>query len=226
MTKEKLPIKLSASMMCANYLILQEEVERLDEAGIDFYHIDIMDGSFVDNYAMSNLELKAISSISKTKFDIHLMICNPQKYIPEFSKFRPEYISVHYETDRQLHATLLEIKGNGIKTGVSINPGTSYKLLEPLLPVIDMVLVMTVNPGFAGQKFIYSSIDKVRGLRTWLDDLGYDAIEIEVDGSIGEETVKLLRDAGANIFVLGTSGLFKENMDYCKNLEVMRSEID
>lgn len=220
----KKPI-LSASMMCANYLELGKEVENLDAAGIDLYHMDIMDGTFVNNFAMSNLEMKAINKVSKTPLDIHLMIENPRNYIADFAQYNPEYISVHYETDRHIHGTLMEIKKHNVKTGVAINPGTSHKVLEPILDLVDMVLVMSVNPGFAGQKFIPSSVEKVRQTRVWLDELGYKDIVIEVDGNINPETATQLAEAGADIFVLGTSGLFMNDMNYKKHIDAIQTSI-
>lgn len=214
--------KFSASMMCANYLNLELEIKELEKADIDYFHIDVMDGSFVHNFTMSGLEMKAINEISKVPMDVHLMVENPGKHIDDFAKYNPEIISVHLEADRHINSTLSKIKSYGIKAGVAINPGTPYKRLEEVLALTDVIMVMTVNPGFAGQKFIPSSIDKVRRLREWLDELGYQDILIEVDGNINPQTAKELKEVGADIFVLGTSGIFLGDMNYKDNLRKIK----
>lgn len=215
-------IKIAPSLMCCDFLNLNNEIKDLEKSGVDLFHIDIMDGNFVDNFAMSSTEVKAIKSVTNIPLDVHLMVKEPLRYIKYFADAGADIITVHIEACTHLNRTLQEIKNNNVKVGIALNPGTSHLLLEPIVDYLDIVLIMAVNPGFAGQDFIPSSINKVKKTRDFLDNLGFNNIEIEVDGHINTQTVPPLYSAGANIFVAGTAGLFYGNRNYKENVKKLR----
>lgn len=215
-------IKIAPSLMCCDFLNLGYEVKELEKSGVDLFHIDIMDGNFVDNFAMSGSEIKAIKSISRIPLDVHLMVKEPLRYVKYFCDMGADIITVHIEACTHLNRTLQEIKNHKVKVGVALNPGTSHLLLEPIADYIDIVLIMTVNPGFAGQDFIPSSINKVKKTRDFLNNLGFNNVEIEVDGHINTQTIPPLYNAGASIFVAGTAGLFYGKRNYKENVKKLR----
>lgn len=208
--------------MCCNILKLQPEIEMLEEAGSDFFHIDVMDGHFVNNFAMNGYEIKQIKEVTDVPLDLHLMIENPGRYVGYFAEAGADIINVHLETCVHINRTLQKIKEYGLKAGVAINPGTSHLLLEPILDYLDYITIMAVNPGFAGQKFIPATVKKVESLHKLLKRNGFTDIEIEVDGNIYIDTIPPLYSAGANIFVAGTSGLFYGDMNYKENIARLR----
>ncbi len=208
--------------MCCNILKLQPEIEMLEEAGSDFFHIDVMDGHFVNNFAMNGYEIKQIKEVTDVPLDLHLMIESPGRYVGYFAEAGADIINVHLETCVHINRTLQKIKEYGLKAGVAINPGTSHLLLEPILDYLDYITIMAVNPGFAGQKFIPATVKKVESLHKLLKRNGFTDIEIEVDGNIYIDTIPPLYSAGANIFVAGTSGLFYGDMNYKENIARLR----
>ena len=199
--------KVSPSVMCINTTELKEQIESLDKAGVDLYHIDIMDGHYVPNFCLNGYLMKDIASISNTPMDVHLMVTNPTDYIEYFSECGAEYITMHIETLVHPIRALKRVRELGKKAGLAINPATDISSLKYMLDYLDLVCVMTVDPGFAGQTLIHATIEKIKALRKMFTDAGKD-IEIMVDGQVKETTAPELVKAGANVLVVGTSGLF------------------
>ncbi len=199
---------LSASLMCADLMDLRSSVDKLEKAGIDFLHIDIMDGCFVPNITLGFDLVNAIKEISSMPLDVHMMVNEPSRFINAMNLGENDILCVHYESDIHIHRTLEQIKNKGIKSGLAINPQTSPTCMQYLTDYIDMALVMTVSPGFAGQKLFAGAERKTKDTRMLLNDWGYSHIPIEVDGNISVENGAKLSRCGAEIFVLGTSSLF------------------
>lgn len=199
---------LSASLMCADLLNLEKAIKELEKANIDYLHIDIMDGSFVPNITLGFDLINSIKKVTDIPLDIHMMVYDPAKFIERMNLTENDIVSVHYESDIHIHRTLELIKNKGCKTGLAINPGTPVENVKNLTDYIDMLLVMTVSPGFAGQKIFKGADKKVIEARRLLTEWGYAHTLIEVDGNISLENGKKMYDSGADIFVLGTSSLF------------------
>ncbi len=199
---------LSASLMCANLLNMEGSVKELEQAQIDYLHIDIMDGSFVPNITLGFDLINALKKATSIPLDIHMMVNEPSKFIDRLALSRDDILCVHYESEHHIHRTLEMIKNKGCKAGLAINPQTPVENIKHLLDYVDMLLVMTVSPGFAGQKMFIGAEKKVTEARRFLDNSGYKNIDIEVDGNINLENGKKLYNCGAEIFVLGTSALF------------------
>ena len=199
---------LSASLMCADLLNLEKAIKELEKANIDYLHIDIMDGSFVPNITLGFDLINSIKKATDIPLDIHMMVYDPTKFIERMNLTENDIVSVHYESDIHIHRTLELIKNKGCKTGLAINPGTPVENVKNLTDYIDMLLVMTVSPGFAGQKIFKGADKKVIEARRLLTEWGYAHTLIEVDGNISLENGKKMYDSGADIFVLGTSSLF------------------
>lgn len=215
-------IKIAASVMCCDLLNLGKEIEDLQKAGCDMFHVDVMDGYFVDNFAMSAYDVRMIKSIARLPIDVHMMVEEPIRYVEKFKEAGADILTVHYEACRHIHKTLQEIKSCGLKAGIAINPGTSHLLLEPLLDCVDMILLMSVNPGFTGQRFISYTVKKTKKLKQMLKNMNFEDIEIQVDGNINSVTIPPLYEAGADVFVAGTSGLFFGDRNYEDNIRKLR----
>ena len=193
-------IKVSASILASDFARLGEEVRRVGDAGCDMVHVDVMDGHFVPNLTMGPMIVKAIRPYTKTFFDVHLMISDPEKYAPAYIQAGADGITVHAEAcGERLEEILRELKHQGVRVGCAISPDTPWTVLEPVLPMLDMVLVMTVYPGFGGQKLIPQTLDKVRVIRS-----RYPELDIQVDGGITDVTAPLCLNAGANVLVAGS----------------------
>lgn len=218
-------IEISSSLMCADLLNLESEILKLEKAGTDMFHMDIMDGHFVNNLALSIDLLKAIRSVSTTPLEAHLMVENPLDYIEKAKKAGADMISVHLESTPHIHKALKEIRECNMKAGIAINPGTSHLLIEPLLEETDFILTMAVNPGFAGQEFIKSTVNKAYKINKMLEENNLTNIKIEVDGNINSETIPPLYNAGARIFVGGTSGIFFGDRNYERNIDNLKNSI-
>jgi len=196
--------KIAPSILSADFAKLGEEIEDVERGGADYIHVDVMDGHFVPNITIGPLIVDAIRPVTDLPLDVHLMIENPDQYIEAFAKAGADIITVHQEAAVHLHRTLHLIKDHGVKAGVVINPGTPVSAIQEVLPYCDMVLVMTVNPGFGGQKFIYEAIPKIQQLDDLRREHGY-TYEIEIDGGVNVETAKLCTDAGADVLVAGSA---------------------
>ncbi|MEA3363295.1 MAG: ribulose-phosphate 3-epimerase [Thermodesulfobacteriota bacterium] len=197
-------IKIAPSILSADFSRLGKEVKAIDHAGADYVHVDVMDGHFVPNITIGPLVVDAIRPVTELPLDVHLMIENPDQYIPDFAKAGADIIVVHAEAVRHLHRTVQLIKSLGKKAGVSLNPATSLSALDIILPELDLVLLMTVNPGFGGQSFIESSLSKIAELRQRIDTLGLP-IELEVDGGVKVDNIEQIAAAGADVFVAGSA---------------------
>ncbi len=211
---------LFASMMCANYDNLKKEVIELDKAGIDYFHCDIMDGEFVPNMTMGLQDIQSIRRNTSKKLDLHLMIENPGSKIDLFLNLGADMIFIHPESERYLSKTLAKIKSKGIKAGIAINPDTSIEFIKEILYLCDAVLIMTVNPGFAGQSFIDYVVNKVRKIVELKSEYGFDVI---IDGSTSLERIRTLSEIGVDGFVLGTSSLFNKAESYKESIEIIRN---
>jgi len=200
--------EISVSMMCANFLDIGSDLKALKDAGIEYLHFDIMDGAFVPNYTLGPCMLNALRDHTDITYDIHLMVERPEDKLGFFDIREGDFVSVHYESTYHLQRVLASIKALGGRPGVAINPATPICALENVMDDIDFVLVMTVNPGFAGQKLVPQGLKKITQVREMLDKAGKNHVKIQVDGNVSFENAKKMRKAGADIFVAGTSGLF------------------
>lgn len=214
---------LSPSILAADFSKLQADVAQVENSGCEYLHVDIMDGHFVPNISFGPVVLKSLQNKTKLFMDVHLMIENPDMYIEEFVKAGADLITVHQEACPHLHRTIQNIKSYGIKAGVSLNPATPLSTLEEILPELDMVLIMSVNPGFGGQSFIESSLDKIVRLKQMIDARGLK-IDIEVDGGIKADNVGAVLNAGANVIVAG-SALFAAS-DFNVEVQKFRAEAE
>lgn len=216
---------LSASLMCANLTELKKSVADLENAGIDLIHLDIMDGSFVPNITLGFDIVNAVKSITDIPLDVHMMVNQPSRFIDMMKLDENDYLCVHYESDIHIHRTLEQIRNKGIKTGLALNPQTPLDAMKYLTDYMDMALIMTVSPGFAGQKLFAGAERKTKQAREFLDNLGCSHIPIEVDGNISPENGRKLSACGADIFVLGTSSLFIKDKDMKQSAEEFRANI-
>ena len=216
-------IKISPSILSADFTRLAYQVREAEEAGVDYIHVDVMDGHFVPNITIGPLVVKALRPITKLPLDVHLMIENPEFYIEDFSKAGADIITVHQEATPHLHRTIQQIHDLGIKAGVSINPSTSVRTLDEIICDVDLILVMSVNPGFGGQSYIHSCTNKIRKVREMLDDRGVSA-DLEVDGGVNVDTVNEVISAGANAFVAG-SAIFNDKNSVAENVSALRAKI-
>ncbi|CAM5787507.1 MULTISPECIES: ribulose-phosphate 3-epimerase [Brevibacillus] len=198
-------VKIAPSILSADFARLGEEIRDVERGGADWIHVDVMDGHFVPNITIGPLIVDAIRPVTTLPLDVHLMIEEPDRYIPQFAKSGADWITVHQEACRHLHRTIHLIKEQGVKAGVVLNPATPVSTIEPMLGDLDIVLLMTVNPGFGGQKFIHSVVPKIRELRRMLDERGLGHVEIEIDGGVNPETARLCEEAGATVLVAGSA---------------------
>lgn len=214
-------IRIAPSILAADFSNLSSEVKKVEAADADLLHIDVMDGHFVPNITIGPAVIASLRDKTKLPFDVHLMISDPDKYIDDFVKAGADIISVHQEACTHLHKTIYSIKDKGIKVAVALNPATSLCTLENVLNDIDMVLLMTVNPGFGGQHFIVSMLDKIKALKKIIDEKKL-IMDIEVDGGINRENAKLAVEAGANVLVAGSS--VYHSKDVKEAIEALRGE--
>lgn len=216
-------IKISPSILSADFSRLGEQVREAEDAGVDYIHVDVMDGHFVPNITIGPIILKALRPLTKLPMDVHLMIENPELYIEEFFQSGADIITVHQETCPHLHSTIKKIHNLGVLAGVSINPSTPVSTLEEIISEVDLVLLMSVNPGFSGQSYISSCTGKIKKLREMLDSCGSSA-DLEVDGGVNIETVCEVVGAGANSIVAG-SAVFNEKNSVSENVRILREKI-
>ena len=216
-------IKISPSILSADFTRLAEQVREAEKAGVDYIHVDVMDGHFVPNITIGPLIVKALRPVTKLPLDVHLMIDNPELYIEDFSKAGADIITVHQEATQHLHSIIQQIHDLGIRAGVSINPSTSVGTLDEIICEVDLVLVMSVNPGFGGQSYIHSCTSKISKVREMLDNCGSSA-DLEVDGGVNLDTVEEVLSAGANAFVAG-SAIFNDKSSIAENVSALREKI-
>ncbi|RJS22580.1 ribulose-phosphate 3-epimerase [Corallococcus sp. H22C18031201] len=199
----KRPVRIAPSLLSSDFGRLAEEVRAVEAAGADLIHVDVMDGRFVPNITLGPVIVEAIKRVATKPLDVHLMIVEPEKYVDAFVKAGADIVTVHVEASPHLHRTLQHIRHAGAKASVVLNPATPLVAIEEVLGELDMVLLMSVNPGFGGQSFIETTVDKVRRLRAMLDARGLN-VDIEVDGGINAQTAKRVVDAGATVLVAGS----------------------
>lgn len=217
-------VKICPSLMCADFSNLEKEISRLQSAGADVFHIDVMDGRYVPNFAMGLEDIKAVKRLSSIPVDVHLMIEEPEQHIKLFTGLGCDIIYVHMEATRHIHKVVHEIKNSGMKAGVVLNPGTYLEVVNEILSDVDFVMLMAVNPGFAGQSFIPETVDKVFRLKEKINKTRRDT-KIAIDGCINTHTVPLLHEAGAEYFIAGTAGLFKKPYDYAGNIRALKGSV-
>ena len=217
---------ISPSLMCADFFDLGNELKKLEQNGIEYLHIDIMDGDFVPNYTLGTDFIKKLKQVTSIPLDVHMMVRSPENKLDWIPFGEGDYVSVHYEACTHLQRALSMIRARGGKPMLALNPGTPLCVIDEVLPDLDAILVMTVNPGFAGQKLIPSTLDKIRRLRQYLDENGYGHVEIECDGNVSFENAKKMREAGANIFVAGTSSIYAKDGSFEGNIQKLRAAIE
>jgi len=214
--------KISPSILSADFTRLGEEIRAVERAGADYIHIDVMDGHFVPNITIGPMIVKAVRRVTDLPLDVHLMISDPDSFIDDFAKAGATIITVHAEAVHHLHRTIQHIRNKGVKPGVVLNPATPLDILEYVIEDLDIVLLMTVNPGFEAQEFIPEVLPKIKRLRETVNRKNLD-MEIEVDGGISPDTVGRASSAGANVFVAGSAIFYSEN--YARTIQLMRDRM-
>lgn len=215
--------KIAPSVLAADYANFASELKRIEETDVEYVHIDIMDGQFVPNISFGADVVASMRKHSKLVFDCHLMVVNPERYVDAYAQAGADIMTIHTESTQHIHGALQKIKAAGMKVSVVINPGTPVSALEPVLPLVDQVLIMTVNPGFGGQSFIPECLDKVKKVVDLRQAGGY-SFDIEVDGGVDDKTIAVCAQAGANVFVAG-SYLFKAD-DLVSQVQTLRKALN
>lgn len=215
-------VKVSSSLLSADFKNLEAEVRRAEEAGADFIHFDVMDGHFVPNMTIGPLVIEALKSVTELPFDVHLMIEHPERYVADFVKAGADIVTIHAEATVALYRTIQNIKELGVKAGAAISPATPASSIQHILDNLDLILVMTVEPGFPAQKFISGMLDKIREVRFMIDDTKQDIL-LEVDGGINEKTAPMVRQAGATVLVAGNY-LFSTKDGMKKRIAVLKEK--
>lgn len=214
--------KIAPSILSADFTRLEQEIKEVEKAGADYIHIDVMDGHFVPNITVGPMIVKAVRRITSLPLDVHLMISDPDSFIDEFARAGASILTVHAETANHLHRTIQHIRDLGVKPSVSLNPASCLEVMDYILGDLDMVLLMTVNPGFEGQEFIREVVPKIERLKKIIDKRGLQ-VEIEVDGGIGPDNINEVSSAGASVFVAGSAIFYSE--DYKKIISAMRKRM-
>ena len=217
-------IKLAPSILSADFSRLGEQVAEADQAGADYIHVDVMDGRFVPNLTMGPVVVQGIRGSTRLPLDVHMMVVEPERLVDDFANAGADHLIVQAEACPHLHRVVQQIKEAGCKAGVAINPGTPLSAIEEVLPYLDVVLVMSVNPGFGGQKLISETVDKVARMRRVLDEGGYSA-ELQVDGGVNESTARTMVEAGATVLVAG-SAVFNDRETVADAMDRLRASLE
>ena len=217
------PYRIAPSILSADFARLGDEVQAVLDAGADWIHVDVMDGRFVPNITIGVPVVKALRNVTDAVLDVHLMIVEPERYVEAFAAAGASIVTVHAEACTHLHRVIQQIRATGAKAGVSLNPHTPLDVLDWVLDDLDLVLIMSVNPGFGGQSFIPSALPKIAEVRRRLDERGLDHVELQVDGGVKVNNIAAVADAGANAFVAG-SAIFKSD-DYAATIAAMRDNL-
>lgn len=218
--------KISASLMCADLLNLGSDIKKLEQSGIDYLHLDVMDSVFVPNITLGIDTVNQIKGFSKLPLDIHLLVDKPSRIIRSLTFGENDYVTIHAESSERIMENVAYIKQKGAKFGLALNPDTTIEEVGKYLPYVDMITIMLIVPGFAGSTLIHGIMEKVQQTRKYLDEHNYQNIEIEVDGSVSNERAKILKEYGASMFVCGTSSLFKKNVPFSESVVSFRKSIE
>ena len=214
-------VKIAPSILSADFTRLGEQIREAEEGGADWIHVDVMDGRFVPNITIGPLIAAAARKSTRLPIDVHLMIVEPERYVGAFADAGADYITVHVEASPHLHRTVQQIRERGVKAGVTLNPATPAESLAEILPYVDLVLVMSVNPGFGGQSYIPTSTAKIAKIRRMLDDLGRTDVELQVDGGVAPDTIAEVAGAGASVVVAG-SAVYNTKRSVAENIRILR----
>ena len=214
-------VRIAPSILSSDFAHLADEIAAVERAGADFVHVDVMDGHFVPNLTIGPPIVEAIRKVTSLPLDVHLMMTNPDSFLTEFAEAGATYLTVHVETCPHLHRTIQCIKDKGVKAGVTLNPATPLAHIEAILPDVDLLLIMSVNPGFGGQRFIHQSLQKIRAARMMIDRLGH-AVLLEVDGGIKVDNAAAIVEAGADVLVAGSAIFEVPGRDYRKVIGELR----
>ena len=218
-------VKIAPAILAADFARLAEEVAKAEAGGADWIHVDVMDGRFVPNLTIGPPVVASLRQVTKLPLDVHLMVEAPERYVDSFCDAGADHLTVHQEASPHLHRCVEAIRERGVRPGVSLNPATPVWSLEEILPYVDLVLVMSVNPGFGGQRFISSSTDKIRRIRETLDALGRPEVEIAVDGGIAADTAGEVAAAGATVLVAGAA-VYRGGASVAENIRAIRRAAD
>ena len=218
-------VKLEASVACANLTLLESDLRQLSDAALDYLHIDIMDGLFVSNFGLDFSMMQAIRKITHIPMGCHLMIEMPERYIDRTIAAGAQYVSIHVEATHHPQRVLQQIREGGARAGVALNPATTIHSLDYILDDVDIVTVMTVNPGYAGQKLVPATLQKVRDVRRLLDDSGHASVDIQVDGNVSFQYIPMMVSAGATMLVGGTSSIFHKDWSIAEAVAAMRNAV-
>lgn len=218
--------KISASLMCSDLTDVRTGLKALEEGGVEFLHVDVMDGVFVPNIMLSESVVKQYRPLTEIPFDYHLMITEPEQKLSWFGFREGDMVSVHFESTPNICRAVRALRTLGVRTGLALNPATPVTSAEYLLPYLDFLLIMTVDPGFAGQPLVETALEKIAFARRFLDEKGHENIMIEVDGNVSFENAAKMRRAGADIFVAGTSSVYAKGLTVTEGVDKLRKSID